>query len=362
MSRFRHATWLVTALTAVSLLISSQLYVAYRAEGVPMPFGIILMLQVGHWACWAAAGPLAWSLAARWPLRPGRRLQSAARHAAAAVIVAIAVIVAFGALSQLSMRVPWTARWLPFQDRSVASTARFLFATYFHLELLVYAAIVAVAHAVHSYRALVARERESLQLSSQLANARLQVLTAQLQPHFLFNALHTVGSLILQRKNDDALRILAELGDLLRITLDRQSAGSITLREEIEHLERYLRIEEARFGDRLSVRWRVDPVTLDARIAPFLLQPLVENALKHGVAASVDAVTVEIRATQHGDSLRVSIYNDGPPLPHDWSGETSFGFGLRNVHERLVTLGHGSLRVANEGSHGVRTTLEIGHA
>jgi two-component system, LytTR family, sensor kinase len=362
MSRFRHVTWLLAGLTAVSLLISSQLYVAYRAEGVPIPFGIILALQVGHWTCWAAAGPLAWSLAARWPLRPGRRLQSIARHAAAAVIVAIAIIVAFGALSQLAMRVPWTARWLPMQDRSIASTARFLFTTYFHLELLVYAAIVAVAHAVHSYRALVARERESLQLASQLANARLHVLTAQLQPHFLFNALHTVGSLILQRKNDDALRILAELGDLLRITLDRQNAGSITLREEIEHLERYLRIEEARFGDRLTVRWRVDPLALDARIAPLILQPLVENAIKHGVAASVDPVTVDLHATRNAHGLCVSIYNDGPLLPRDWAGETSFGFGLRNLHERLVTLGRGRLSIANEGTHGVRATLEIGHA
>jgi LytS/YehU family sensor histidine kinase len=156
------------------------------------------------------------------------------------------------------------------------------------------------------------------------------------------------------------MQILAELGELLRITLHRQRAESIPLSEELDHLSRYLRIEEARFGDRLTVEWQIEPAALKALVPPLILQPLVENALKHGVATRIERATLVIRAAIENGRLRTSVRNDGPMLPASWALESSKGFGLRNVHERLHTRGGAcTLRVENAGTQGVLATIEL---
>jgi two-component system, LytTR family, sensor kinase len=361
-TRARLALLLVGALTLLALLFSSQLYAVYRAESIPVTFGAIFALQICHWYSWVVAGPLAWWSGMRWPIRGDRKAGSTTRHVLMAFALALMVILIYAAACYAAMSLPAVRPWFtslgPIQ--TFTGLLRFFFSAYFHIELLVYSAIVAVAHAVGSNRELQARERETLQLSSQLATARLQVLTAQLQPHFLFNTLHTIGSLILQRKNDEAIEMLAELGELLRITLHRQTAESIPLSDELEHLQRYLRIEEARFGDRLAVSWEIEPAALDAMVPPLILQPLVENALKHGVAAKMTPGTLVVRAARNGDRLCISVRNDGPPLPSGWVLGSSSGFGLRNVRERLLTRGEGcSLTVENAGGTGVLATIEM---
>lgn len=289
-------------------------------------------------------------------------MKNAARHVALAIAVSAALLVANFGLYQTMLQVPMTASWFSAADRARPWTVNimFFFSAYFHFEVLIYGAIVAVAHAVRSSNELRTREREALELSSQLATARLQVLTAQLQPHFLFNTLHTIGSLIVQRNSDRAVQILAELGDLLRMTLERQDARLIPLADELEHLKRYLRIEETRFGDRLTVDWQVEPAALDALVPPLILQPIVENALKHGVSKRVEPSRIVLRAEVADGRLRVSVYNDGPQLANGWSAASSLGFGLRNVRDRLVTgdLG-GSFAIDNVGTAGVRATIEL---
>jgi two-component system, LytTR family, sensor kinase len=361
MSRVGTGVWLLAGLTGVALLFSSQLYVIYRAESVPTPFVAIVTLQLVHWYAWAVVGPVAWWQAARWPIRGGDKLRNGVRHAALAILIGLAIVALFVAVYELLLHWPATVSWFSAVDRArpLRANALFWFSAYFHIELLIYAAIVGIASAVRSDRDLRTREREALQLSSQLATARLQVLTAQLQPHFLFNTLHTIGSLILQRNSEHAMRILAELGELLRLTLDRQSAELIPLHDELEHLKRYLRIEETRFGDRLTVTWRIDPAALSALVPPLILQPIVENALKHGVSRRIEPATVDVRAVLVDGRLRVSVYNDGPLLDAAWSPD-AFGFGLRNVHERLVTQGEGSaLTVRNVDQRGVLATIDL---
>jgi two-component system LytT family sensor kinase len=350
------------ALTLVALLFASQLYVVYRAESMPIAFATIFLLQLSHWYLWGLAGPLAWSFATRWPVRARDRWPNSVRLAAVGVVLGLLIVMAYGAVYYTMVRMPVTRQWFTEIDRgrTLFAIMAFCFSLYFHVELLTYAGIVAVAHAVRSGAALRAREREALELSSQLANARLQVLTAQLQPHFLFNTLHTIGSLILQRNTEQAMQILAELGELLRLTLHRQNVSLIPLRDEIEHLSRYLRIEETRFRDRLTVRWDLEPAALEYLVPPLILQPLVENALKHGVSARVEPGTLDVQASTSDGRLRVSIYNDGPLLPQDWSGQSSFGFGLRNVHERLATVGPGCvLAIENAHGRGVRAAIEL---
>ena len=362
MTRVRRTSWLLIGLTAVALLFASQLYVVYRAEGMSIPFAAILVPQIFYWYSWVIAGPFAWSRAARWPVRSGDKLlANLARHAAVAVLTGLAVVGVYFTVYEIVLHLPVTLNWSTPLDRARPWTANamFLFSAYFHIQLLLYAAVVGIASAVRSNRELVTREREALQLSSQLATARLQVLTAQLQPHFLFNTLHTIGSLILQRNTEHAMRILAELGELLRLTLDRQRAERIPLGDELEHLKRYLRIEETRFGDRLTVAWRIEAAALEALVPPLLLQPIVENALKHGVSRRIEPAVLEIHAALVGSRLRISIYNDGPLLDPAWSPDAA-GFGLRNVHERLITQGQDSfLKLENVDARGVLATLDM---
>jgi len=242
--------------------------------------------------------------------------------------------------------------------RSVRDNALFLFTSYFHVELLVYTGIVAFANASASRAALQERERDALRLTSALATARLQALRAQLQPHFLFNALHTIGSLVLQRQNDRAVGMIAELGDLLRATLSGGEADLIPLSDELIHLRRYIRIEEARFGDRLQVQWDVAAAPAHALVPAFILQPIVENAFKHGIAHRTGEARLAIRAAAGNGTLRLEVYNDGPQLDPAWSLTGSRGIGLRNIVERLqVREPSSQLTVENTGTSGVTASL-----
>lgn len=356
------ALLLLAALTLLAVAFASQLTAVYQAEGIPIGFGAMFALQLALWYPWELAGPVAWIAGMRWPIRGDRKIPNLLRHVVIGAALSSIVVVVFAGVCAVAVNHPATSRWFQTLPKvgGFDMLVLFFFSAYFHIELLIYGSIVAVANAVRSNRELREREHETLQLSSQLTAARLQVLTAQLQPHFLFNTLHTIGSLILQRKHDDAMEMLAELGELLRITLHRQSAESIPLSDELDHLKRYVRIEEARFGDRLTVEWDVAPAATHARVPPLILQPLVENALKHGVATRVERATLVIRAAMENGRLRVSVRNDGPTLPASWALESSRGFGLRNVHERLQTRGGAcTLRVENAGTQGVLATIEL---
>jgi two-component system LytT family sensor kinase len=225
------------------------------------------------------------------------------------------------------------------------------------VELVIYGGIVAVAHAVRSTALLRAREHETLRLQAELTGAKLTALRMQLQPHFLFNTLHTIGSLVLQRETQRAVELLSGLGELLRGTLAHRDNDLVPLRDEIAYLRRYLKIEEARFSDRLTIRWDIDPAAEEALIPPFILQPVVENAFRHGISRRTDESILGIAATTEQGSVRITVYNDGPPLSHAFAVDRASGYGLKNVRERLQTRNPaGRLELANAAA-GVRATL-----
>jgi two-component system, LytTR family, sensor kinase len=351
---------LLLGLTVPVLLFSAQLYVGNLARAVRMPFGVLVILQICHWYLWALAGPVAWALGRRWPPGGAHRARALSRHLAAAVGIGAAVVLGYLLLYHLMVTLTPLGQWFNGSDRSWTVTAVSVFAWLFPLELIVYAGIVAASHAASSTAMLRAQENEALRLQAEVTTTRLQVLRAQLQPHFLFNALHTVGSFVLQRRNDEAVETLAELGDVLRLTLDRRDADQVSLREELGYLRRYLHIEEARFGDRLTVHWRIETDALDAQVPPFILQPIVENALKHGVAKESRSARLEIRAALAQSGLRVSVFNQGPQLPASWSLQNDAGFGLTNVLERLRHRAPPcSLRIGNADEGGVLAILEF---
>jgi hypothetical protein len=358
--RLRRTAILLGVLAVPALILASHLFVVFRTQGIRVSFLGLLGFELCHWYLWAIAAPVVWRLAMRWPVTGPDRVAGIAKHAAAGFSIGLLVIAAFIAINTIARQLPalqWFFRALP---RSAWDNALFLFASYFHVELLVYTGIVAFANAAASRAALQERERDALRLTSALATARLQALRAQLQPHFLFNTLHTIGSLVLQRQNDRAVGMIAELGDLLRATLAGGNADLIPLADELAHLRRYIRIEEARFGDRLKVHWDVAGAPARAMVPAFVLQPIVENAFKHGIAHRTGDARLDIRAAADDGTLRLEVYNDGPQLASGWSLASARGVGLRNVVERLqVRDPSARVAVENTGTSGVTASVAL---
>ncbi len=350
---------LAALLTVPSVVIALQLYAGYRLEGIPVRFGAVLLLQLVHWEWWAIFGPVVWRLERRWPLSEPGRYRSVVRHAAAAPVVAAVVLSLNLAVYHVLLRVPVLSEWFAGIGQDLASTVTFFFASFFHVELFIYGGIVAAAYASRTTALLRSREQEALRLEAELTGAKLTALRTQLQPHFLFNTLHTIGSLVLQRQNEQAVQLLAELGELLRSTLAHRDTDLAPLRDQVAYLRRYLKIEEARFGDRLRVEWDINPAALDALVPPFILQPLIENAFRHGISRRTQGSVLRVTATMEDESLRVTVYNDGPPLAESFAVDAATGYGLHNVRERLRTRSPaGRIELANVAA-GVRVTLVL---
>jgi len=223
-------------------------------------------------------------------------------------------------------------------------------------ELLVYWIIVVVSHAVHYYQ----RYREGELRASQ---AQLQALKMQLHPHFLFNALHSISALV-HTDPDAADKMIARLGDFLRLTLESSAAQVVPLRQEIEFLNCYLEIERTRFRDRLTTRIDVEPQVLDCRVPNLILQPIVENAIRHGVSQRSAHGHVEVRAARAGASLRLEVRDNGRGLPEGDAAAPCTkggGVGLANTRARLQQLYGADYRfeLSNSPAGGAVVTMEI---
>lgn len=206
-------------------------------------------------------------------------------------------------------------------------------------------------------------ERERLvRAESEAREARLSALRYQLNPHFLFNSLNAASTLVLQGKPTAATRMLAQIGELLRTTLDSDASAEIPLSRELAFVEQYLAIEQTRLGDRLRVTTAISRDTLDAVVPSMLLQPLVENAVRHGVAPLMEGGTIAIESRNHGDHLLMTIKNSGPRTNGNvGQNGISKGIGLANTAERLKTLYGDNQRFSlqSQQAGGYEVTIEI---
>ena len=204
-------------------------------------------------------------------------------------------------------------------------------------DFLAYWAITGLAHSVHFYRRFRERERRALLLESSLAHARLDTLRAQLHPHFLFNSLNAVVAL-LRREPALAEKTLLCLSELLRLALSQSQKPEISLREEMEFVTRYLEIQQTRFGDRLRFEQELEPVALDCLVPTLLLQPLIENAIRHGIEPTDNAGLVRLTAQRRGGKLVFTVEDDGAGLNGRDATTGGAGIGLANLRARLEAL------------------------
>jgi two-component system, LytTR family, sensor kinase len=223
----------------------------------------------------------------------------------------------------------------------------------------VYWLVLGAATALQLYRDREANQLQAIELQRSLTSAQLDAMRMKLHPHFLFNTLNAVASLARAGEMDGVGRVVEHLGTLLRLSMETSGRQLVTLEEELALVDEHLAIEEIRFKDRLHVIRRIDPASRQALVPNLILQPLVENAIVHGLSQRLDASLLEISARQDGPDLRVAVRDDGPGLPPGWRLATGGRAGLKNVIERLRALYGGGFRFDVENSATGGTIAEL---
>ncbi|HEX2187490.1 MAG TPA: histidine kinase [Longimicrobiaceae bacterium] len=293
---------------------------------------------------WAVYIPVVFRLAGRYPLqRPGLAVSLTIHFFAGSAVSLLATTIDWVVMTS------WSEEPMPYP--AYAGVA-------YHLNLMVYMVVLGTRYALDYYRAYRDREALASRLEMQLVKARLTALQMQIQPHFLFNVLNTIAE-VMHHDLQLADRMMSQLGELLRVTFERPSSDTVPLRSEIQFLRAYLELEKARFPDRLTVDIEVSPDAEQAEVPNFILQPLVENAIRHGVARSRNPGHIGIRAVPRGDRLHVEVTDNGAGLAEKPRGRT--GVGLANVSARLAQLygRHHRFEVRNRAEGGVAAMLEI---
>jgi signal transduction histidine kinase len=368
--------FLVWTLLGISFALSA--YLNAVRDNASVSFKRTLSGYLADFWLWGMLSPLIFRLATRYELRK-RFPRNLFIHLAISIFFALIVLSAASPLT-------W---YLGYVNVVRYPTLFILWRNnafgiyYFHQGLTIYWTTLVVAHALHYYKGLREEEARASNLSAQLAQAQLQALRMQIHPHFLFNTLNSIAAL-LHKDVETADRMVARLGDFLRSTLKRSEAQTITFDQELEFLKCYLDIERTRFQDRLTVNLQIDPQTLELPVPNLILQPIVENAVRHGIACKSDEGLITVRAAKQRDRLLIEIEDNGPglrencstgcqpvaqenqprqanSLSYDLDQNGNSGIGLQNTRSRLKQF-YGedfSFQLSNCNGRGVLVSLNI---
>ena len=353
--------WIAPAVFATISHIAER-----RLGGEPMPSLRELLFSGGDWLIYAFLAPLIFWVVNRWPIvRPvvGRRMIV---HFLFAVLSCLLWATGGKVLEFLLM-----LTLDPGELTRARATLGSAFWTKLGMDLvgwifvtlpfgvIVYMCVAGMAHAVRYFTEARESEVQLARLSEQLAGARFSALQAQLNPHFLFNTLNTIAVRARDGDGVGTARMVEQLSDVLRRTLTRHRANEVALQDELDLVQQYLSIEQARFSDRLVPSFEVEPSTRSAAVPSFALQHLVENAVRHGIAKSATAGLLRVSARPSGDSLELSVEDDGPGF--DREGLARPGHGIDNTRERLRALygSRASLTVVRRDGGGTIATLRV---
>jgi len=297
----------------------------------PASLPFLLALNLGYWYSWACLTPAVLWLARVFPFERDTWKSAFAVHLPG-VFVATTAHIALTVASQ--MVIVWVAGQ---EQRSWRLEAQRMFFNNFDWEMMTYWTIVGLSHALRYHSEAQDRALRTSQLETHLVEAQLQALQRQLQPHFLFNTLNTISALM-HRDVDAADNMIAKLSDLLRISLQNVGVQEVPLKQELDFLAKYLEIEQTRFRDRLNVVFDVQPDTLDALVPNLVLQPLVENSIKHGIGPKPSPGTIVIRSQRTGSLIELEVRDNGVGLSAARLTDFNRGVGLTNTRSRLQHL------------------------
>ena len=363
--------WLIWAIsfgvwTVVALAATGSVYELYRSRGFPMSFATTLGLEICQILTYAPLTPFAFALALRFPIQRGNWLRRSSLHLLFALIFSLA----HTALRFVTPYAAWDSKlgfvsgiwnsqthlfeikWQIFRNLALTNTVDDITGTY--------VPIILVAHALSYYWRFRDREVQSAKLQMQIANSRLQALKSHLQPHFLFNTMHSISALMLTDVHS-ADKMMSRLSDLLRMSLENSEIQTTCLSRELEFAGSYLDIEKIRFEDRLNIVLDIAPETLDAQVPSLLLQPLVENAVRHGTSRLSAEGQIWIAASHDGNDLHLRVRDNGPGLTSAADASSGTGLGIRTTRERLRTLygDNQSLELHAMPTGGVQVSVKI---
>lgn len=349
----RAASWgvLLSVWLAIGGLLTLELYLSLSAADPAVSLGSVAVGQFMRVLFWAALTPPVFWLQRVFPISRGTWYWAIPLH---------------GALSVAAMAVIYLGRlgvaFVYFGESAAGFWDRALSEFYGRnlVDIAIYWAVCGAGYTMEVMRQYRETQLRSARLEKDLAQAEMKALKAQLHPHFLFNTLNTIAVLVRDGQNTEAVSLIAKLSALLRMTLESTGQQEITLRQELDFLERYLAIQHARFSDRLNVRFDVDPGALEAMMPNLLLQPLVENAVIHGFSRKTGAGSIEVVARREIDRLQLAVRDDGPGFPANRAAMRE-GIGLANTRNRLARLFGADARFecANRPEGGAEVTISI---
>ena len=242
------------------------------------------------------------------------------------------------------------------------TTKQYWFSTYYDIftGMAMYWVVILILTGLCYYRRFNEQYSNLMDARKDLDDAQLKSMKMQLHPHFLFNAFNTIVMMMRGGKNGDAIKMLTGLSDMLRQSLTRESEQFVALKEEIELLKKYLMIESVRYKDRLQIHWEIDDECLSLPVPGFVLQPIVENAFKHGVSRSMGPSEIRLSAKRSNGWLNLYVYNSGSTWNQNWEMHTATGIGLNNTIERLTKLYQSKFKfLVEQHSHGVEVKIQL---
>ena len=313
----------------VGLALSTEVYFNLRVSKPDVSFLAVAQAQYARAVLWALLAPGVLWLRVRVPVGSGRYVGGVLFHLGVSLGVMSAYYlgrtVVVLVLDRSSLEGFWAIAQSSFFGRNL-------------IDATFYWAVLAAGYSLEFYRRFKGEELKAAQLESRLIETELKALKQQLQPHFLFNTMNTIAVLIRENRNDDAVTLLARLSSLLRMSLENGRVAEVTLRQELEFIDRYVEIQKVRFADKLTVRTQFEEAMLDAKIPNLLLQPLVENAIVHGIAPLLKPGTVEILGRIVDGRVVVEVRDDGCGFSPDAPAAPNrrLGIGLSNTQERIA--------------------------
>jgi len=346
--------WIAAIWFGVGLFDATQTVFTMRAAGMHHAWIRLFFTLLFAWVPLAIATPVILNLARKFP--PVRRWAFRAwlLHVGACSLLCL-ISSAWTAGFETVLN-PWAD---PSGPGSYGDRLWFRFFSGLISYLILYAAILGVGYALESRERLARQQTETAQLNEQLSRAQLDSLRRQVEPHFLFNSLNAIAGLVREGRNEAAVTTIAGLSDFLRRVLEDSNRQEVSLGEEIEYLHKYLDIQKVRFAERLAVNVQVPIELLGSQVPSLILQPMVENAIKHGIAKRAQGGEIRVSAVRLYGMLKLTVYNDGPSLVTDENGRS--GIGMSNTRTRLQSLYGKSfeLSLQNHGGHGVEAAVSV---
>lgn len=330
-ARLTRWLWIAAIWSAGGLVDAIQSVLHMQADQRHLPWLPIFGTSFASWLPWALATPFVIALARRYPIGRGVKVSAVAVH-----IAAFATITAIAETWYTVLQILFN----PFGERmwpTFAGTWSMLVLDQALILLIAYILILTVTYVVDARERLAGEVVKTMRLNMELSRAQLAALRRQIEPHFMYNTLNAIAGLVRDRRNEAAVDMIVGLSEFLRRALEGSHRAQVSLAEEVEYLQRYIDIQTVRFGERLQVSLDIPEELLGAKVPNLLLQPLVENAIKHGISKRVTGGTVRVSGSQQDGALRLCVYNDGPYAQEDFDAART-GVGIGNLRTRLQIL------------------------